>query len=129
MTRIFGVIMAGGVGTRFWPRSREKTPKQALEITGKETMIQSTAGRLTRLVDPHNLYVITNKMQRALLAKQLSYVPEENILDEPVGRNTAPCIGLAALHCRRADPDAVMIVIPADHVIQHDQEFLGPGQT
>ena len=71
MTKVFGVIMAGGVGTRFWPRSREKTPKQALEITGKETMIQSTAGRLTRMIDPRNLFIITNRMQRALLAKQL----------------------------------------------------------
>jgi mannose-1-phosphate guanylyltransferase len=124
MPTVFGVIMAGGVGTRFWPRSREKTPKQALEITGKETMIQSTAGRLTRMIDPRNLFIITNKMQRALLAKQLSYVPEDNILDEPVGRNTAPCIGLAALHCLRADPDAVMVVLPADHVIQNDEEFL-----
>ncbi|MBP1691743.1 MAG: Mannose-1-phosphate guanylyltransferase, partial [Bacteroidetes bacterium] len=124
MTKVFGVVMAGGVGTRFWPRSREKTPKQALEIVGKETMIQSTAGRLTRKIDPRNLFIITNRIQRTLLAKQLPYVPQENIIDEPVGRNTAPCIGLAALHIRRIDPSAVMIVLPADHVIQDDEKFL-----
>ncbi len=124
MTNVFGVIMAGGVGTRFWPRSRERTPKQALEIVGKETMIQSTAARLKQRISPENLYVITNRTQRSLLAKQLPYVPEENILDEPVGRNTAPCIGLAALHIRRMDPSAVMIVVPADHVIQNDEAFL-----
>ena len=124
MTNVFGVMMAGGVGTRFWPRSRERSPKQALEITGKETMIQSTAGRLIRKVDPRNLFIITNRMQRGLLIKQLPNVPVENIIDEPVGRNTAPCIGLAALHIRRIDPSAVMIVLPADHVIQNDEEFL-----
>jgi mannose-1-phosphate guanylyltransferase len=124
MSKVFGVVMAGGVGTRFWPRSREKTPKQALEITGKGTMIQNTTGRLMRLVPPGDLYVITNRLQRALLAKQLPSLREENILDEPVGRNTAPCIGLAALHIRRLDPDAVMIILPADHTILNDDEFL-----
>ena len=115
--------MAGGVGTRFWPRSREKSPKQLLEIVGKGTMIQSTVQRLEPLVDPHRTFVITNRVQRALLQKQLSQVPAENILDEPVGRNTAPCIGLAALHIRRIDPEGVMVVLPADHVIENIEEF------
>jgi mannose-1-phosphate guanylyltransferase len=124
MGKTFGVMMAGGVGTRFWPRSREKTPKQLLEIVGKGTMIQNTVRRLSRLVPPQDMYIITNRLQRGTLVKQLPEVNERNILDEPVGRNTAPCIGLAALHVRRADPDGIMVVMPADHIIQRDEEFL-----
>jgi mannose-1-phosphate guanylyltransferase len=123
MVKVFAVIMAGGTGTRFWPRSREKTPKQLLEILGKGTMIQNTLKRLGHLVDIKDVFIVTNKIQRSLLAKQLPNVPEENILVEPVGRNTAPCIGLAALHAKRLDPTAVVIVLPADHVIQDTDEF------
>jgi mannose-1-phosphate guanylyltransferase len=123
MVKVFAVIMAGGTGTRFWPRSREKTPKQLLEILGKGTMIQNTLKRLEHLVDVKNVIIVTNKVQRSLLAKQLPNVPEENILVEPVGRNTAPCIGIAALHVKRLDPSAVIIVLPADHVIQDADEF------
>jgi mannose-1-phosphate guanylyltransferase len=124
MTKVFGVVMAGGVGTRFWPRSRERNPKQTLAIVGKGTMIQNTTARLARKVPPHEIFVITNRVQHALLAKQLPFINEEHILDEPIGRNTAPCIGLAALHIRRISPEAVMIVLPADHIIGNDEEFL-----
>ncbi len=124
MTQVFGVVMAGGVGTRFWPRSRERSPKQALEILGKGTMIQNTAGRLAQKVPAQDIFVITNRLQHALMTKQLPFVREEHILDEPIGRNTAPCIGLAALHIRRRAPEGVMIVLPADHVIGNDKEFL-----
>ncbi len=116
--------MAGGVGTRFWPRSREKSPKQLLEIAGKGTMIQNSVKRLDGLVDPQDIFVVTNKLQKNLLAKQLPAIPNENILVEPVGRNTAPCIGLAALHIQKRDPSAVMVVLPADHIIQNTAEFL-----
>jgi len=115
--------MAGGVGTRFWPRSREKSPKQLLEILGKGTMIQNTVKRLDGFVDISNVLVVTNRIQKALVMKQLENLPEENILIEPVGRNTAPCIGLAALHAKQADPSAVMVVLPADHIIQNPSEF------
>lgn len=115
--------MAGGVGARFWPRSREKSPKQLLEIVGRGTMIQNTVKRLEGVVDPRDIFIVTNKVQKGLVVKQLPYIPEENIIVEPVGRNTAPCIGLAALHVRRADPNAVMIVLPADHIIQDAEEF------
>ncbi|HCV42213.1 MAG TPA: mannose-1-phosphate guanylyltransferase, partial [Bacteroidetes bacterium] len=115
--------MAGGVGTRFWPRSREKSPKQLLEILGKGTMIQNTVTRLEGFVDVRDVLVVTNKVQKGLVAKQLESLPEENILVEPVGRNTAPCIGLAALHAKQMDPSAVMVVLPADHVIQDAVEF------
>jgi mannose-1-phosphate guanylyltransferase len=124
MTQLFGVVMAGGVGTRFWPRSRERNPKQALEIIGKGTMIQNTAARLARKVPAQDMFVITNRLQHGLLAKQLPFIKDDHILDEPVGRNTAPCIGLAALHIRRIAPDGVMIVLPADHIIKNEAEFL-----
>ena len=118
------VVMAGGVGTRFWPRSREKTPKHLLQIIGKGTMLEGTVRRLEPLVPASDVFVVTNRLQKAQVMKQLPNVPEENILIEPVGRNTAPCIGLAALHVRRMYPDAVMLVIPADHIINDDAEFL-----
>lgn len=124
MTHVFGVVMAGGVGTRFWPRSRERNPKQALEIIGKGTMIQNTVGRLAQKVPARDIFVITNRLQHGLLAKQLPSVSDDHILDEPVGRNTAPCIGLAALHIRRIAPEGVMVVLPADHIIGNDKEFL-----
>jgi mannose-1-phosphate guanylyltransferase len=123
MANVFAVIMAGGVGTRFWPRSREKSPKQLLEIVGKGTMIQNTVARLDPLVGPRRTFVVTNRVQKSLVQKQLPLVPEENIIDEPIGRNTAPCIGLAALHVRRLAPQAVMVVLPADHVIAKVEEF------
>lgn len=116
--------MAGGVGTRFWPRSREKFPKHLLQIFGKDTMIQSTVKRLEPLVSSRDVFVVTNRLQKTPLVKQIPHVPEENIILEPVGRNTAPCIGLAALHVRRMDPKAVMIVLPADHLIRDNEEFL-----
>jgi mannose-1-phosphate guanylyltransferase len=123
MIRAVGVIMAGGVGTRFWPRSREKTPKQLLEILGRGTMIQNTLKRLEGFIHPRDVFVVTNKIQKAAIARQLTTIPEENILVEPMGRNTAPCIGLAALHLKRIGPDAVMVVLPADHVVQDIEEF------
>jgi mannose-1-phosphate guanylyltransferase len=123
MARVCAVIMAGGVGTRFWPRSRERSPKQLLEILDKATMLQHTVRRLESFASPLDTFVVTNRLQRALVAKQLPDVPEENILVEPMGRNTAPCIGLAALHVRRLDPSAVMVVLPADHLIENVEEF------
>lgn len=121
---VYAVIMAGGVGTRFWPRSRERTPKQLLEIAGERTMIQNTVQRLDGFVAPKNIFVVTNKLQKNAIVKQLPTVAAENILVEPVGRNTAPCIGLAAMFVHRLDPDGVMVVLPADHVIRDEREFL-----
>ncbi len=123
MARLCAVIMAGGVGARFWPRSREKMPKHLLQIVGKGTMLQHTLERLEGLVAESDTFIVTNKLQKASIAKQLAGFREENIIVEPVGRNTAPCIGLAALHARRLDPGAVMIVLPADHLIGDLQEF------
>lgn len=123
MPKTIAVIMAGGVGTRFWPRSRERSPKQLLEILGKGTMIQNTVKRLEGFINSRDVLVVTNRTQKAMVMKQLDHLPEENILVEPVGRNTAPCIGLAALHVRQIDAKAVMVVLPADHVVQNDEEF------
>ena len=115
--------MAGGVGTRFWPRSREKSPKQFLEIIGRGTLIQSTVARLQGLIDVRDTFVITNRLQKSLAARQLPQLPEENVIVEPVGRNTAPCIGLAALHIRAIDPAAVMVVLTSDHLVEDTVEF------
>ncbi|MBI2620391.1 MAG: mannose-1-phosphate guanylyltransferase [Ignavibacteriales bacterium] len=124
MAHIFSVIMAGGVGSRFWPRSRERSPKQLLELTGSGTMVQNTIARIEPLVPSVNTLVVTNALQSDEIVKQLPFIPKENILVEPVGRNTAPCVGLAASWVSRMDPQGVMIVLPADHVIQNVPEFL-----
>ena len=121
---VYAVIMAGGVGSRFWPRSREKTPKQLLEIVGEGTMIQNTVKRLHGFVDEKNIFIVTNKLQKNSIIKQLPRVPVENIIVEPVGRNTAPCIGLAALFVHRLNPNGTMVVLPADHIIGNEKEFL-----
>jgi mannose-1-phosphate guanylyltransferase len=124
MPQVFGVIMAGGVGSRFWPKSRERTPKQLLEIFGSGTMIQNTVARIQPLVSHVNTFVVTNALQYDAVVNQLPFIPKENILTEPVGRNTAPCIGLAASWIERIDPDGIMVVLPADHVIRDEKEFV-----
>lgn len=123
MPNVYAVIMAGGIGARFWPRSREKAPKQLLEIIGKGTMIQATVQRISDLITPENILVVTNKVFQEAVAKQLPQLSSENFIIEPLGRNTAPCIGLAALHIRRHDPEAVMVVLPADHIMQNEEGF------
>lgn len=123
MPNVYAVIMAGGVGARFWPRSREKNPKQLLDIVGKGTMIQNTVGRIEDLIEPSRILIVANKNLKAAIAKQIPSIPADNIISEPIGRNTAPCIGLASLFIRRRDPDAVMVVLPADHIIHDEEEF------
>ena len=121
---VYAVIMAGGSGTRFWPRSREKSPKQVLEIIGSGSMIFNTVARVQSLVSPEHTLVVTNKVQQSIIQEQLSQLPKENILVEPVGRNTAPCIALAAQWIAHRDPEAIMVVLPADHLIRDVNEFL-----
>ncbi|MBS4029303.1 MAG: mannose-1-phosphate guanylyltransferase [Ignavibacteriales bacterium] len=121
---VYAVIMAGGVGSRFWPRSREKSPKQLLKIFGEQTMLQNTVRRLENFIPPSKVLIITNKIQKPLVEKQLPNVPEQNIIPEPFGRNTAPCIGLAATMLKQIDEKAVMVVLPADHLIRNEEEFL-----
>lgn len=121
---MYAVIMAGGKGARFWPRSREHKPKHLLDITGNRTIIQETVSRISSLIPPDRTLIITGAAHADELRRQLPEIPAENILVEPVGRNTAPCIGLAAIHIRRRAGDAVMAVLPSDHVIAVDRVFL-----
>ena len=114
---IYAVIMAGGKGTRFWPLSRSKMPKQLLNITGKKTMIQETIARLHGLIPEERILIVTDKIHCAELKKQLPKIPANNILIEPVGRNTAPCVGLAAIHLIKRDANSIMFILPADHYI------------
>lgn len=119
------LIMAGGRGERFWPRSRKDLPKQFLCLTedGK-SMIQLTVERIKDLVDIEDVYIATNKSYKKLVMEQLPELPEENILCEPVGKNTAPCIGLGAVHIAKKYEDAVMMVLPSDHLIKQKKMFV-----
>lgn len=121
--KVYAVIMAGGVGSRFWPRSKEKMPKQLLTIFGERTMIQETVDRLRGIVDDNDIYIITNKIQKPEIIKQLPDLPESNIIEEPFGRNTAACVGLASIIIGSKDRDAVMITLPADHIIKDREIF------
>lgn len=122
---VTALIMAGGHGERFWPRSRKSFPKQFLSLTedGK-TMIQLTIERILPLVSMENIFIVTNKDYKKLVKEQLPHLPKENILCEPVGRNTAPCIGLGAVHIAKKYPDALMLVLPSDHLIKYNSMFL-----
>ena len=120
---IFAVMMAGGVGARFWPRSRRRSPKQVLNIVGENSLIQDTYHRLSGLVDDEQIMIVTTGEQKPLIEEQLSMLEESAFILEPVGRNTAPCIGLAALHALHRDPEAIMVVLPADHIIDDREKF------
>jgi len=118
------VVPAGGGGTRLWPRSRQETPKQFLDIVSERTMLQETTDRVESLVPPERLYVITNARHAAPVRAQLPAVPAENIVGEPEGRDSAPAIGLmAAILEKTLGPDAVMATLPADHVILNPAQF------
>jgi mannose-1-phosphate guanylyltransferase len=111
------LILAGGRGTRFWPRSRRRSSKQVLNVVGSRSLIQSTVDRLTPVIPPERIWVLTNEHLREIVIAQLPEVPKSQILAEPAQRNTAPAIGLAAHILHSIDPDAVMGVFPSDHVI------------
>src|SRR5271170_4141733 len=121
--RFAPVILAGGSGTRFWPRSRRSRAKQVLALDGKRTMIQQTVDRLTPLVDPTDLWIITNGLLDDLIAEQLPEVPREHILSEPAARNTAPACALAAFLLEKSEPDTVIGIFPSDHVVKNVARF------
>jgi len=125
---MFAIIMAGGSGTRFWPLSREKMPKQLLKIGGNDTLIQETVGRILPLITPQDIFIVTNQGLADDIDRQLSSrfggAWNSNIIFEPLARNTAPALGLSALHLSRMDPDAIMVVLSADHAIRRVEEFL-----
>ena len=117
--------MAGGRGERFWPKSRKNLPKQFLSLTDDgKTMIQLTVERILPLVNMEDIYIATNRDYKALVQQQLPEIPEENILCEPVGKNTAPCIGLGAVHMQKKYGDAIMMVLPSDHLIKYTSIFV-----
>jgi mannose-1-phosphate guanylyltransferase len=118
------VILAGGSGTRFWPRSRRAHAKQVLALDGERSMIQQTVERLKPLATPANTWVITNEYLADEIADQLAGVPARQIIREPMARNTAPACGLAAFLIERQNPDAVLGIFPSDHVIADEPRFL-----
>lgn len=120
---LHAVILAGGSGTRFWPASRSLRPKQLLDLAGDDSMIQATISRLGELVSSDRVLVVTNQKLVEPIRSQLPDLPAESVLGEPCKRDTAPCIGVAAAWVSRNDPDAIMAVMPADHVISTDTVF------
>ena len=118
------VIMAGGIGSRFWPMSRQSHPKQFLDMldTGR-SFIRHTYERFAKIVPSKNFIVVTNRRYKHLVKEHIPEISDEQILCEPIGRNTAPCIAYAAYTLRKANPDAEMIVTPSDHLILNEEEF------
>ena len=117
------LIMAGGKGTRFWPLSTEEKPKQFLNLIGEETMIQMTVNRIKPIIPIERIFVCTGEMYVDLVKEQLPELPERNIIIEPEGRNTAPCIALSAMVIDRYYKNANMVVLPSDHLIKDEDEF------
>lgn len=124
------VIMAGGRGTRFWPKSTSKKPKQFLNLVGNRSLLQQTVNRILPISKPDNVYIVTDATLQEEVRRQLPSLPRDNIIIEPTARGTLPCVSLAALHILRkdkkdkdSDKSAVMSVLPADHFIVHEEKF------
>jgi mannose-1-phosphate guanylyltransferase len=120
---LYALIMAGGVGSRLWPRSRKRTPKQLLNLTSEQTMFQEAVARLDPLFKPEQIFVVTGANCVPTMREQVPELPAENYVIEPSGHGTAPCIGLAALYLHRMDPEAVMAVLTADQFIEKTEVF------
>lgn len=120
---IFSVIMAGGTGTRFWPKSRSKNPKQFLKLWGHKSLLQQAKERITKIVPEENVYVVTNQNYLKKVVEQLPELAADNIIVEPVRRETATCIGLATLKLAQLDPEGVIVVLTSDHFIGDEEEF------
>lgn len=116
--------MAGGVGSRFWPKSRKANPKQFLNLIGDKTLLQNTINRISPIIPVERTLVITNQDYTGLVKEQIPAIPDENIIGEPVARNTAPCIAFAAAWLLNKDPDATLVVLPADHYINDEKTYL-----
>jgi mannose-1-phosphate guanylyltransferase len=125
MSANYCVIMAGGIGSRFWPMSRQTHPKQFIDILGTgETLLQATYRRVKSIFPPENVLVVTNEDYVNLVAEQLPEIPKENILAEPLRKNTAPCIAYAAYKIRKRNPNATMLITPADHLVTKEEELV-----
>ena len=120
---VYVVILAGGSGTRFWPLSRQRHPKQLLELFGRGTLLEQTAARIRHVIPPERTYIFTNETVRDEVARLLPRIPKDQIVAEPAPRNTAPTVGLAAHEILRRDTDGVMVVLPSDHVITRPAAF------
>lgn len=121
---IYGVIMAGGGGTRFWPLSRQKTPKQLLNLTGKERMVNEAIDRLSYVTDKKNIFIVTNAAQvPPMLEATSGRLQPDHILSEPAARNTAACIGYAAMEIVKKHGDGIMVITPSDHYIKDEAGF------
>lgn len=121
----FCIIMAGGIGARFWPLSRQHHPKQFIDILGTgETLIQATFNRFTRICPPENIYIVTNEIYKSQVLDQLPLISEEQVLCEPSRRNTAPCIAYANYRILQINPDANIVVAPSDHIILKEDLFI-----
>jgi len=125
---MFAIIMAGGSGTRFWPASRQHLPKQFLNITSDKSMLEETVNRILPLINEENIYTVVGNLH-AELTHNILGESKSHVIVEPVGRNTAPCIGLAALYAKRRDENAPMFVLPADHFIANKDEFIKTLQS
>ncbi len=121
--RPFAVIMAGGQGTRFWPLSRRRKPKQLLALTGRASLLEQTYRRVRRLLAPEGILLVALASQAREVRRALPELPRKNLLIEPKGKNTAPCLGLAALEVMRREPDAALIALPSDHFIGEEAFF------
>jgi mannose-1-phosphate guanylyltransferase len=121
---ITSLIMAGGKGERFWPKSRTHLPKQFLNISGSKSMIQQAVARLEQLMDIEQIFIVTNALYAELISAQIPHLPVDNIIIEPSGRNTAPCIALSTLYIEQRFPDCTMIVLPSDHIVKNESEFI-----
>src|SRR5947208_8040774 len=119
----FVIIMAGGRGERFWPVSREKTPKQLISLLGKRSFLQEAVDRVTPLVPLKNILIITNEVQAPEVRKQLPKLPKQNVIAEPVGRDTCAAVTLGAAVVGARSTTGVMAVLPADHVIPEEKKF------
>ena len=120
---MYHVILAGGSGSRFWPKSRIDNPKQLLKILGDDSMIRPTYNRLCKIADTDNIMVVASRQLSKLIHRDIPEIPKENFIIEPCGKNTAPAIGLAALHIFNKDTDAIMGIYPADHLIIGEEKF------
>src|SRR6056297_2228155 len=120
----YAIIMAGGIGSRFWPWSRTDRPKQFLDVLGTgKTLIQQTFERISQICPQENILIITNARYASTIAEQLPDIPEENILSEPQGKNTAPCIAFGAFKIHKMNPEANILVAPSDHIILKEELF------
>jgi len=121
---LFHVIIAGGSGTRFWPQSRKNHPKQLLDLMGQGTLIRQTVNRIKKLDTANKIYIVASVSLCNKIKEEIHEIPESNFIKEPSGKNTAPAIGLAAIHIYKKDPKGVMAIYPADHLIQGQDQFI-----